>query len=146
MVRGMSWLTPAPETVSVSVPEHGVTFGVQALVAVTIVIICPVESVLPLEETRLLPFCDVTVSVAPGITVLDESCTVKVSVLEALRAKDVLPKYEIFVPVTAILPDGEVCESAVAITLSKRFDLFVPRLICAVTCPLTLDVPLILLT
>ena len=128
MVRVMGWLTPAPETVSVSVPEHGVIFGVQALVAVTVVVICPAELVVPLEGTRVLPFCDVTTSVAPGTAVLDESCTVSWSVLNALRAKDVLPRNEIFVPVTATLPDGEVCESTVAETLSKRFDLFVPRL------------------
>ena len=116
------------------------------LVAVTNAVTWPAPLVIPVAGVRTIvfPVSEVTLSVTPGSAVPAESLTLKVSVVEAPNARELLPLTVMVEPVTSTLLDA-VAESAVALTVIVRFDLLAPILSLAVTRPFASDTPLALM-
>ena len=76
----------------------------------------------------------------PGSAAPAESFTLKMSVVEALKASELLPLTVIVVPVTSMLLLAET-PSTVTVTVMVRFVLFAPIFSLAVTMPFVSETP-----
>ena len=94
--------------------------------------------------TIVFPVCEARLSATPCRGVPAESLRLKVSVVAAPNATELLPLTVIAVPITSMLLVA-VAVSAVAVTAIVRFTLLTPRLSLAVTTPSASDTPLTLL-
>ena len=95
-------------------------------------------------RTIVFPVAEVTLTVTPGSAVPAESLTLKISVVVARKARELVPLTVTVVPVTSTLA-LVVAESALALSVIVRFALLVPRLSLAVTTPLLSVTPPVLM-
>lgn len=130
------WVLIAPAPLAV------ITSVAAALLAVTVAVSWPEESVVLEERATVLPFCEVTPTATPGSAFPPESLTLIVSCVDEFNVSELLPLMAMVVPVTATL-FVPTAVPAVALIAIVRLFLFAPRFSFAVTTPLLSVVPLV---